>query len=135
MRSCRQTPNQGIIHMTDMHIHHIPGIPGHGTHSRMPRCSEVQACMHCKLLLRIAKALPLLQQSQSHMCGCSCSLWLLRTVVCRCGLSHVLQDEDVVQIVKRKVTTGGEDGKGRFKTKSDKPLKISDREKKPALKT
>ncbi len=53
----------------------------------------------------------------------------------RCGLSHVLEDEDVVQIVKRKVTTGGEDGKGRFKTTSNKPLRISDREKKVALKT
>ncbi|BDA44861.1 Developmentally-regulated GTP-binding protein 2 [Coccomyxa sp. Obi] len=53
----------------------------------------------------------------------------------RCGLSHVLEDEDVVQIVKRKVTTGGEDGKGRFKTTSNKPLRISDREKKAALKT
>ncbi|KAK9908310.1 hypothetical protein WJX75_009685 [Coccomyxa subellipsoidea] len=53
----------------------------------------------------------------------------------RCGLSHILEDEDVVQIVKRKVTTGGEDGKGRFKTTSNKPLRISDREKKAALKT
>lgn len=50
-------------------------------------------------------------------------------------MSHVLEDEDVVQIVKRKVTTGGEDGKGRFKTTSNKPLRISDREKKAALKT
>ena len=56
-------------------------------------------------------------------------------VLARCGMSHVLEDEDVVQIVKRKVTTGGEDGKGRFKTTSNKPLRISDREKKVALKT
>ncbi|GFR48130.1 hypothetical protein Agub_g9964 [Astrephomene gubernaculifera] len=52
----------------------------------------------------------------------------------RCGLSHPLEDEDVVQIVKKKVNTG-EDGRGRFKTTSDKPLRIADREKKPALKT
>lgn len=51
----------------------------------------------------------------------------------RCGLSHQLWDEDVVQIVKKKVQE--EDGKGRFKTQSDKPLRIADREKKPALKT
>lgn len=51
----------------------------------------------------------------------------------RCGLTHVLEDEDVVQIVKKKVKE--EDGRGRFKSTSDKPLRISDREKKPALKT
>lgn len=38
-----------------------------------------------------------------------------------------------VQIVKSKVKA--EDGRGRFKTTSDKPLRIADREKKPALKT
>ena len=38
------------------------------------------------------------------------------------------------QIVKKKVL-GGEDGKGRFKSTSDKPLRIVDREKKAALKT
>lgn len=53
---------------------------------------------------------------------------------CRCGLGHMLEDEDVVQLVKTKVSTG-EDGRGRFKTKSDKPTRISDREKKAALKT
>ena len=52
---------------------------------------------------------------------------------CRCGLSHTLEDEDVVQIVKSKVAA--EDGRGRFKTKSDKPSRIADREKKAALKT
>lgn len=52
----------------------------------------------------------------------------------RCGLSHNLEDEDVVQIVKKKVDTAA-DGRGRFKTKSDAPLRISDREKKAALKT
>jgi uncharacterized protein len=51
----------------------------------------------------------------------------------RCGLSHQLADEDVVQIVKKKVKE--DDGKGRFKSTSDKPLRIADREKKAALKT
>ena len=55
-------------------------------------------------------------------------------VYLRCGLSHNLEDEDVVQIVKKKVDTAA-DGRGRFKTKSDAPLRISDREKKAALKT
>jgi hypothetical protein len=54
----------------------------------------------------------------------------------RCGLTHQLEDEDVVQIVKQKVTTGGEEGKGRFKSTSTKgPARIADREKKAALKT
>ena len=53
----------------------------------------------------------------------------------RCGLGHALEDEDVVQVVKRKVTTGGEEGKGRFKSTSSKPARIADREKKAALKT
>lgn len=51
----------------------------------------------------------------------------------RVGLTHQLTDEDVVQIVKAKVK--GEDGRGRFKSTSDKPLRIADREKKAALKT
>eukprot|EP00775_Hariotina_reticulata_P005427 gene5427-5660_t len=51
----------------------------------------------------------------------------------RVGLTHQLSDEDVVQIVKQKIKQ--EDGRGRFKTTSDKPLRIADREKKPALKT
>eukprot|EP00878_Enallax_costatus_P004884 GHUV01005138.1.p1 GENE.GHUV01005138.1~~GHUV01005138.1.p1 ORF type:complete len:399 (+),score=124.80 GHUV01005138.1:209-1405(+) len=51
----------------------------------------------------------------------------------RTGLVHQLSDEDVVQIVKSKIKA--EDGRGRFKTTSDKPLRIADREKKPALKT
>jgi hypothetical protein len=51
-------------------------------------------------------------------------------------LTHPLEDEDVVQIVKQKVTTGGEEGKGRFKSTSTKgPARIADREKKAALKT
>ncbi len=49
-------------------------------------------------------------------------------------MSHELEDEDVVQLVKTKVATT-EDGRGRFKTKSDKPTRIADREKKAALKT
>jgi len=40
----------------------------------------------------------------------------------------------VVQIVKSKVAST-EDGRGRFKSKSDKPSRIADREKKAALKT
>lgn len=52
----------------------------------------------------------------------------------RCGLSHNLEDEDVVQIVKKKVDLAA-DGRGRFKSKSDAPLRISDREKKAALKS
>ena len=53
----------------------------------------------------------------------------------RCGLGHQLEDEDVVQIVKKKVTTGGEEGRGRFKTTKKEPARIADREKKAALKT
>ncbi|GAX84155.1 hypothetical protein CEUSTIGMA_g11578.t1 [Chlamydomonas eustigma] len=52
----------------------------------------------------------------------------------RCGLIHNLEDEDVVQIVKKKVRTDA-DGRGRFKTTSDKPARIADREKKAPLKT
>ncbi|KAF2301000.1 hypothetical protein GH714_019155 [Hevea brasiliensis] len=50
-----------------------------------------------------------------------------------CGLSHVLQDEDVVQIVKKKEKEDG--GRGRFKSHSTAPARISDREKKAPLKT
>ncbi|KAI3866648.1 hypothetical protein MKW98_006098 [Papaver atlanticum] len=49
-----------------------------------------------------------------------------------CGLSHVLQDEDVVQIVKKKETDEG--GRGRFKSHSNAPARISDRQKKAPLK-
>ncbi|KAJ9518526.1 hypothetical protein QJQ45_018563 [Haematococcus lacustris] len=54
----------------------------------------------------------------------------------RCGLTHKLEDEDVVQIVKKKVKTG-EDGRGRFKNvgAGAKPDRIADREKKAALKS
>lgn len=41
----------------------------------------------------------------------------------------------MVQIVKKKVTTGGEEGRGRFKTTKKEPARIADREKKAALKT
>ena len=51
----------------------------------------------------------------------------------RCGLGQVLQDEDVVQIVKKKVT--GEDGRGRFRQGPADYVKIADREKKKPLKT
>ncbi|KZV56096.1 Developmentally regulated G-protein 1 isoform 1 [Dorcoceras hygrometricum] len=50
-----------------------------------------------------------------------------------CGLSHTLQDEDVVQIVKKKEKEDG--GRGRFKSHSNAPARISDREKKAPLKT
>ncbi|WVZ22750.1 hypothetical protein V8G54_001294 [Vigna mungo] len=50
-----------------------------------------------------------------------------------CGLSHNLRDEDVVQIVKKKEKEEG--GRGRFKSHSNAPARISDREKKAPLKT
>nr|XP_023916659.1 developmentally-regulated G-protein 2-like [Quercus suber] len=50
-----------------------------------------------------------------------------------CGLSHLLQDEDVVQIVKKKEREG--EGRGRFKSHSTAPAQISDMEKKAPLKT
>ncbi|KAF4368946.1 hypothetical protein F8388_021558 [Cannabis sativa] len=50
-----------------------------------------------------------------------------------CGLSHNLHDEDVVQIVKKKETDEG--GRGRFKSHSNAPARICDREKKAPLKT
>ncbi|GFH24097.1 OBG-type G domain-containing protein [Haematococcus lacustris] len=58
------------------------------------------------------------------------------TVEALCGLTHKLEDEDVVQIVKKKVKTG-EDGRGRFKNvgAGAKPDRIADREKKAALKS
>ncbi|KAG0493074.1 hypothetical protein HPP92_006472 [Vanilla planifolia] len=49
-----------------------------------------------------------------------------------CGLSHVLHDEDVVQIVKKKEREEG--GRGQFKSHSTAPARISDREKKAPLK-
>uniref|UniRef100_A0A1J3EN52 Developmentally-regulated G-protein 2 n=1 Tax=Noccaea caerulescens TaxID=107243 RepID=A0A1J3EN52_NOCCA len=49
-----------------------------------------------------------------------------------CGLAHRLEDEDVVQIVKKKETEEG--GRGRFKAHSNAPVRIADREKKAPLK-
>ena len=54
--------------------------------------------------------------------------------MCRVGLAHTLMDEDVVQINKKKVT-GNEEGRGRLQSKKAGPARISDREKKPALKS
>lgn len=52
----------------------------------------------------------------------------------RCGLSHTLDDEDVVQIVKKKSALG--EGRGRFKsTCTSEPARIADREKKKALRS
>ncbi|XVF25199.1 hypothetical protein REPUB_Repub13aG0192700 [Reevesia pubescens] len=45
-----------------------------------------------------------------------------------CGLGHAMLDEDVVQIVKKKEKEEG--GRGRFKSHSTAPSRISDREKK-----
>ncbi|KAF6140547.1 hypothetical protein GIB67_035574 [Kingdonia uniflora] len=50
-----------------------------------------------------------------------------------CGLAHLLHDEDVVQIVKKKEKDDG-GGKGRFKSHSTGPARISDRVKKAPLK-
>ncbi|RLN24512.1 hypothetical protein C2845_PM07G13290 [Panicum miliaceum] len=50
-----------------------------------------------------------------------------------CWLSHGLQDEDVVQIVKKKEKEEG--GRGRFKSHTNAPDRISDRVKKAPLKT
>ena len=51
----------------------------------------------------------------------------------RCGASHVIEDEDVIQIVKKKVAVADPTLRGRFKTASSEPLRISDRVKKKAL--
>ncbi|KAH0691070.1 hypothetical protein KY290_016270 [Solanum tuberosum] len=51
-----------------------------------------------------------------------------------CGLAQMLEDEDVVQIVKKKEKEDG-GGRGRFKSHSNAPSRISDREKKAPLKT
>ena len=48
---------------------------------------------------------------------------------------HNLEDEDVVQIVKKKVRTDNEGLRGRFKTVSSQPARIADREKKAPLKS
>jgi len=51
----------------------------------------------------------------------------------RCGMAHILNDEDVVQIVKKKEKE--EEGRGRFKSHTTGPARIADREKKAPLKT
>lgn len=53
----------------------------------------------------------------------------------RVGLAHGLCDEDVAQIVKKKVVGAGEDGRGRFKTTASGPDRIADRVKKAPLKS
>ena len=53
----------------------------------------------------------------------------------RCGLVHVLEDEDVVQLVKNKKKSDPNELRGRFRQTSDAPLRIADREKKAALKS
>jgi uncharacterized protein len=52
----------------------------------------------------------------------------------RCGLSHRLADEDVVQIAKHKKIPG-EEGRGRFRQGGNEYVKIADREKKKPLKS
>ena len=52
----------------------------------------------------------------------------------RAGLAHQLEDEDVLQVVKKKNVPTGEE-RGRFKTKSDAPDKIADRVKKAPLRS
>lgn len=52
----------------------------------------------------------------------------------RCGLSHNLEDEDVVQIVKKKVI-GGSEARGRFRQGGSEYVRTVDREKKAKLKT
>ncbi|KAL6766463.1 hypothetical protein ACKKBG_A36105 [Auxenochlorella protothecoides x Auxenochlorella symbiontica] len=52
----------------------------------------------------------------------------------RVGLGHTLEDEDVVQIVKKKVSDT-DDARGRFKQSGAEYVKIADREKRKPLKT
>jgi hypothetical protein len=52
----------------------------------------------------------------------------------RCGLAHHLEDEDVVQIVKKKVI-GGSEARGRFRQGGNEYVRTVDREKKKPLKT
>ena len=52
----------------------------------------------------------------------------------RCGLAHNLEDEDVVQIVKKKVI-GGSEARGRFRQGGNEYVRTVDREKKAKLKT
>lgn len=52
----------------------------------------------------------------------------------RVGLHHKLEDEDVVQIVKKKIQ-GGDDARGRFSQQAKEYVRTVDRVKKAALKT
>ena len=52
----------------------------------------------------------------------------------RCGSSHMIEDEDVISIVKKKTAVDGT-LRGRFRTEKAEPLKICDREKKKALRS
>ncbi|KAL4423203.1 hypothetical protein ABPG77_000336 [Micractinium sp. CCAP 211/92] len=52
----------------------------------------------------------------------------------RVGLHHKLEDEDVVQIVKKKIQ-GGDDARGRFSQQGKEYVRTVDRVKKAALKT
>ncbi len=49
------------------------------------------------------------------------------------AVQSVLADASAVRA--RQVTTGGEEGRGRFRTTKKEPARIADREKKAALKT
>ena len=54
----------------------------------------------------------------------------------RAGLAHALEDEDVVQIVKKKKILATGEERGRFRqSKKDEPARIADRVKKEKLKT
>jgi len=54
----------------------------------------------------------------------------------RCGAAHKLEDEDVVQIVKKKkAVADNSELRGRFRTEKDEPKRIADRVKKAPLKT
>ena len=52
----------------------------------------------------------------------------------RCGAAHVIEDEDVCQIVKKKSAVEGT-LRGRSRTEKAEPLKLCDREKKKALRS
>eukprot|EP00242_Pyramimonas_sp_CCMP2087_P014914 CAMPEP_0198210694 /NCGR_PEP_ID=MMETSP1445-20131203/21715_1 /TAXON_ID=36898 /ORGANISM="Pyramimonas sp., Strain CCMP2087" /LENGTH=404 /DNA_ID=CAMNT_0043884819 /DNA_START=148 /DNA_END=1362 /DNA_ORIENTATION=- len=54
----------------------------------------------------------------------------------RCGGAHTLEDEDVIQIVKKKkAVADNAELRGRFRTEKDEPKRIADRVKKAALKS
>jgi len=54
----------------------------------------------------------------------------------RVGAAHVLDDQDVVQVMKKKkMAADNSELRGRFRNQSDEPKRIQDRVKKAALKT